>query len=740
MHSKSTFAHITEFTPDERGFIRHWICSGPTATPLSSPDTPRRGTILPTPKAVPTSVTAGGPGPDGKRWLYHSPGSSWFIERDGFYHSLQRLGLWAAADFVSNRAFDLNFRVWTPNTLDLWCGATHCLRYDASSPGNTAPSVVAKMSLLPGRTRVLIHLQERAFHHTSFQFGLEALDGEGLRIAMPGAQAITPALVAVDGWLDSVSPNGCRLTSAHAPGVPVDVILDRQDSAIHRTWPRNEAELRWHEDGITAVHVSAKFDDHKLERRFERPTGDRLTTPGESAEDYHLRYLEQLAFTPSGSPRRTIQALLARHTLDRLDREADEEILLDTLDYVSQDLDGSDDRLAVLLRLYALGWGHTEQRRRIELVVAGQFEKDERPGPTSEANAIQAYTCRLLSATLVREIREGSGSADTSDQPCLEWLSQRESGGFEAFLSGNLACITFASLLNLVDFAQNEEIKSIAARLCDRLLRQQAEHTFDGVTIGPHGAADRRVLTPHASGNQGLLSFAISHGVVESFTPWATFLATSEYRPPGDLCTLNDRPITRTYHEAGRRITLYKTLSAMLSSVNVKDAQDADRSDHLWHATLSRQCHVFVNHPSTPGDGGDGSRGFWNGNSVTPKVAQEGNVLFQVFNIPEDHPVGFTHAHWPADVFDETIERDGWYLGRVPSGGMIGLWCSQPTQIETDVLARRELRAWGRQVAWICVCGTPEIETTAAFADACHAHHPNLRSTFQLTWDGEVVL
>ncbi len=63
--------------------------------------------------------------------------------------------------------------------------------------------------------------------------------------------------------------------------------------------------------------------------------------------------------------------MLARYALDKLDREADEEALQNALDHVAKRLDGSEDHLAVMIRLYALGWGHPEQRRRIELIVTG---------------------------------------------------------------------------------------------------------------------------------------------------------------------------------------------------------------------------------------------------------------------------------------------------------------------------------------------------------------------------------
>ena len=237
------------------------------------------------------------------------------------------------------------------------------------------------------------------------------------------------------------------------------------------------------------------------------------------------------------SPLRGIQgerctALLARHALGRLDREADEEVLQDELDYASSGsggLERSTFRVTATLRA-RLGARRTAPENRTRRGWAISKPKRRWTG-YRKAHAIQSHTCQLLAATLVRQIRESRGSADTSRQHCLEWLTERESGGFEAFLSGTLTPITFASLLNLTDFVQDKEIKTRASRLCDRLLRQLAEHTLDGVTVGPQAEAHRQVLSPHLTASQGLLSFAVGHDVVESFTPWATFLRNGGIRP-----------------------------------------------------------------------------------------------------------------------------------------------------------------------------------------------------------------
>ena len=53
--------------------------------------------------------------------------------------------------------------------------------------------------------------------------------------------------------------------------------------------------------------------------------------------------------------------------------------------------------------------------------------------------------------------------------------------GFDEFNSGTYGAITFAALLNLVDFAE-EELASQAAEVCDMLLRMTARHCFHGTT------------------------------------------------------------------------------------------------------------------------------------------------------------------------------------------------------------------------------------------------------------------
>jgi len=248
-------------------------------------------------------------------------------------------------------------------------------------------------------------------------------------------------------------------------------------------------------------------------------------------------------------------------------------------------------RWNTFLRIYGLGWGYPEQTRRIELVTAGRFQLERADvGSGLEWEAFLWPTCRMVASAKMQVIDPGLMD---------DWLTERESAGFRSHLSASQTALTLAALLNFADFVH--DLRDRALRLCDRLLRQLAEHTCDGVVSGPQAVADRYILYPHSAWTHGLLSFAAGSNVVESFSPWAVFLASSAYRSPSDLNALIQRVTSRTYHEAGWPLSPHKTDYGMLSSVAIDITRSVDaKSRHLWHATLGRGCHVFVNHPSLP--------------------------------------------------------------------------------------------------------------------------------------------
>lgn len=99
-------------------------------------------------------------------------------------------------------------------------------------------------------------------------------------------------------------------------------------------------------------------------------------------------------------------------------------------------------------------------------------------------------------------------------------------------------------------------------------------------------------------------------------------------------------------------------------------------------------------------------------------------MLQAVYNIPEEHPVHFTRAHWPSDVFEREQVADHWAFG-AHGDRHITLWCSRPLERRDEVLTGRELWAWGRDVAWLCRrSDASEHPSFDAFKTNCHEIGP----------------
>ena len=87
----------------------------------------------------------------------------------------------------------------------------------------------------------------------------------------------------------------------------------------------------------------------------------------------------------------------------------------------------------------------------------------------------------------------------------LDWLKDLEDYGYEEFLSAVYMCVTFAALLNLVDFAE-PEIAQRAEKLCDLLMEELAKHSFKGSVIAPMGRVYRGIIYPFSCGTQSIIN------------------------------------------------------------------------------------------------------------------------------------------------------------------------------------------------------------------------------------------
>ncbi|MBM4039972.1 MAG: hypothetical protein FJ290_15825 [Planctomycetes bacterium] len=438
--------------------------------------------------------------------------------------------------------------------------------------------------------------------------------------------------------------------------------------------------------------------------------------------------------------------------------QADESAIFEaTLRGIDERRDCSDFTLAALLRMVCLGLVSPDERAAIRRTALAFRYWDDEPGTDamcfgSENHSLLFHGCQLLAGRLWPDERftnsggppragerSGREQAALGARRCAAWLAEVEPVGFREYLSSTYMPLSVAALMNVVDFSGDEALAHRAAKIVDGVFRDLAAHASDGVVIAPQGRVYRNVLYPETGGTQALLSYATPEAVV-AHTNWIGFVASSPtYRPPADLAPLMSQPACRRYRQDGAEVVLHKTADYLLTSLAIPASFDSGEGaaetpanwraalwpgkpgyqQHLWQATLARDCHVFVNHPGATFDQSQSRPGYWYGNGLLPRLSQTEGVLAEIFDIPDAHPVGFTHAHWPSDAFDRQEVRDHWAFGQRRTGA-VALWCSAPLVPHDDVLTGRELRAAGRCVAWLCVCGpAPDAEAFDAFVLSC---------------------
>lgn len=594
-----------------------------------------------------------------------------------------------------------------------------------------------------------------------------------------GSPKTTADLVQAEAWLHEVRMDGPdRLVSKRPPPFPTRVLLDKQavdwptaqtqytlpisgnvpqDETHKREQILNRAILECRKRLIIVVEM--RVSDQVLSQGIELPPDNPLALPKPShslelhRRNYLTKMFDQRPYTLTG--------LFDTYFVEGIIRVMrgeppvyDKARLEAALQRIDPRIDCADFDLAFALRFCRLGAGTEQDRQRIrDSALKFRYGYNE-PGNDgmvfgSENHSLLFRSDRLIAGNLWPDDVfsntgvKGRENALLGRQLCLAWLDKIEAEGYEEFLSTTYAPITIGALMNLVDFSDDLEISRRATIQIDKIYRMMAEHSFDGLMMGPQGRTSRRMLYPQVLTTQALMSYA-SPQAVEAFDPWVIFVASSpHYRSSSKLDELMALPICKQYRENYFLVNLNKTSNYMLSSFEISKTQKLvpgghGYQQHVCNAVLARDCQVFTTHPGSSSDRGDGTPGFWTGNATFPRQTQNGNTLLQIFSIPEDHPIQFTHAYWPSKAFDAQQIRGHWAFGR-KNKGYIALWCSTKPVLHSDVLINSELRALGNKMAWVYICSSEsESGDFDAFIRSCERLSPKFDSqTLTLQLQGQ---
>ncbi len=775
------------FGCDESGYIRHWILAGTYVEAYDGPpggdNELRASTVDPTIESPPENASMGESGPRGETWAYYDPGANIFVERSSFYHDLSVLNLYGATDVEVSEDCELKARFWSCGASDLWVNGAHVSRHnvpqymypDATEitiplktktmghfpPGhrNDLDTTESTISLKKGRNRLCVRLQAFGVRDTRVLYGIQILDGaEKLAFFIPGDDAFTGQAVAADGWLNSIRADGQdALRSGQV--VPFDAVVKVKGEEI--AWPAGTDRVVI--GAVARAEVNLVLGSETLTRVFELPINQSIAVSNASSLEVHQNAI--LRHIASNTGRGGVMPVLARHILGAR-HEEDEATLFEALDWIDGRPDCADFPLAAILRLYQGNTLTEKERARIKQTVLNfRFWHDE-PGNDamcfdSENHSLLFHGCQMIAGnlfpdeTFTNSGRTGKEQAEIGKSRCEKWFDVIEAHGFREFLSSTYMPLTCAAVLNLVDYA-DEAMSKRAIHVVDGVFEMLAMHAFDGVTVGPQGRVYRGVLNPETSGTQAMLTYA-SKDAVLAYNDWLSFVSASmKYNLPDGIDALMQAAVSRKYRQASVEIQLVKKADFLLTSLQLpasfQKAQakvDPPHSaggllpgrqgyqQHLWHATLARDCHIFVNHPGASFDMSSSRPGFWYGNGILPHTEQDGAMVMQVFNIPDWHPIPFTHAHWPSEIFDQQTAEGQWAFGKKGNGCM-ALWCSAPLTVGSEVLTNRELRADGQQVAWVGMCGSGDLDD---FAASCRARQPAFdAASLTLSLDGTSAL
>lgn len=766
---------------NQEGFVTQWLIGGPRETGFLPPaDLPRtwtdqlgyekamRGAFYhEAEKDPPAAVRLGQPSPCGEAWRYYSGNHGWFVDASSFYNVPTAVRLNAAAVLRSDRRQTKSAVLWTYAAVDLWVNGVRVL--GAHTPVyKPIRQYRTELPLEKGKNAVFVSLQNLGIRDTRSLFGLQLLNTDGVTTDLPDAAHAEP-FVFLDEWLSSLV---CKNGTLRIPTAPPSAAF--LELPGHEPAEITEAGLRRIPEEIGRFTVAGMVSGQKLERPFELIEHLHAHPADKETGDHRIRFLERLAaekWEPRDGDYFSVFHVLARRALNT-PRPDDDELLARDLDYIERRGDCADFLVIGWIRLlknYEVS--DRLKRRAKEVLLSFRYWMDEKGSDGmcywSENHALMFYGAQLVVGNLFPDDtftlsgRTGREQSAVGAARCRAWLDDMEKNGAEEFNSATYLPVTLTALLNLVDFAP-KDLSGRASAIVDSLLRQLCLHVFHGSSISPQGRVYRDVIYPYQQSIQSVLHMISSKfPYSDAENIWDVSLFTSCYRFPPDLVKIAEQDAHCSYVSGNARIVVEKTPDFILTSVrcprekgdepswhNLCFDENADRGtnayvrslnerfhgtsvfepgvygyqQHLWYAAVSSECVVFVNHPGSPADLDEMRPGYWYGNGIFPAVLQRGETLGAVYEIPDIHPISFTHVFWPTVKFDECRQDGHWLFGRC-GHGCVGLWCSELPEAADGVLNACEYRCRGRQTAYYCVCGS--AESLAAFAARCLEAKPS---------------
>ena len=757
---------------ERQGFVDKYLVSGPVAEEFSDSHTDSnqlryeaylRSIIArhePVDAAAPIQI--GQPSRLGDPWWFHNDEGSGFVDCSTFYSLLRRVRFDVSCALVAKQDGPVRAALWSYSAVDLYCNGVKCAEIEHPVYKPIEKRTFA-LPLHAGFNLVYMACENVGVRDTRSIVGLQLLDHQDdVTVTLPD-QSCVEQLQAAEALLfgAALTSHSIRFPQPAAHASYRLIVPDPDFAALKKSDPWHPLADGQQElvlpDGVPLVAVRVDAGPAVLERTFERteqirPTyGDTQATIEDNREAIFRRIADVESCNRGEGLHFPIAPILARKHLGT-PLPQDDELLAYMVELIDSRIDCSDFLMCGLLRYmkcYPLPEGLQERVKQVILNYRYWMPMEGRDGMCfwSENHALMFYASAMIAGGMYpdevfprahmtgREL-EAYGRRLTED-----WFRDVEENGFEEFLSTVYMCVTFAALLNVVDYA-DAQLAARAEKVTGKLLSMLALHIFKGGFIAPMGRVYRNALYPFDQGAIALMNLLNPRLPYSFGEGWLGFYACSGYQLPEGLDKLMDAPVETTYSTGNARIVLEKNDDYCLTSVasprepgfvrwpNETFDPNADTEthtytksfnerfhgttcfepgtygyqQHMWYAALDGQAILFVNHPGSMSENGDMRPGYWHGNGVMPAVRQQHGMIGAIYRIPDEHPLHYTHVYCPACRFDEVRQEANWLLLRKGTGYM-ALWCSGEMEAYTGMNAGCELRVYGDETAYLCVCG-----------------------------------
>lgn len=766
------------------GFVTHFMVSGPQEEPYFNEAKDKNQlryeaylrSVIAEHKPVGETgeILVGAKSRLNEEWKYYYDSGSCFVNISTFYSVMRRIHFDIATVLETSSDIDVMVALWSYAAVDVYCNG----RLEGALKQPVYKPIQKKeltLHLKAGRNLIYLACENLGVRDTRSVAGLQILNHKDeIKVSIPD-EACADAAAVAEAFLESarLESNTLCFDSPAPAGTSYTYRYHEEDFAkakIPAVWyqaeGKNEILL---ENGQPYITVKVVLGKLELKRVFERT--EQLVPKYALREDgsaFSFEENKELIFRriadvmsesrgeKFGFP---ISNILARKHFNDNSMD-DERLMYEMLEMIEERYDCSDFLMCGLIRYlhnYPVEGAMKERIKDVMINYRYWMDMDGFDGMCfwSENHALMFYTCAMNAGEMYpdeyfpRAKMTGRELHLYGRNKVLQWLDDVEEYGFEEFLSTVYMCVTFAALINVVDYSE-PEISKRAAAVTDKMLSMLALHTYKTGIVAPMGRVYRSVLYPFDQGAMALMNL-INPKLPYTFGEgWLGFYASSHYPIPEGLVKLMEDDVETNYTTGNARVYLEKNDDYCLTSVasprepftrweNETLKEDVDITthnftksfnerfhgttyfrpgtygyqQHMWYAALDGEASIFVTHPGSTSEEGDMRPGYWHGNGVMPALKQQHGLLGGIYVIPDEHPIGYTHLYCPECRFDEVIHEENWIFLRKETG-YLALWCSEKLEAHNGMNFNCEQRAYSKNAAYLCVCGGQKSDVSFA--------------------------